>query len=123
MSPIFGVLNSIMSLMLITQPLGHPELQFSGSRPTVFSPIATLLQGSKNGLFYLECPDFFKIHCSRQLGRYSQRHGTPPPSFSQIFYLFCGAYGASPDPCIAPCVRAFLVPMCLPPYVIRILCM
>ena len=34
--PILEVLNSIMSLILINQALGHPKMRFSGSRPTEF---------------------------------------------------------------------------------------
>ena len=34
--PILGVLNSIMSLILINQAPGHPKMRFSGSRPTEF---------------------------------------------------------------------------------------
>ena len=34
--PNLGVLNSIISLILINQALGHPKMRFSGSRPTEF---------------------------------------------------------------------------------------
>ena len=34
--PNLGVMNSIISLILINQALGHPKMRFSGSRPTEF---------------------------------------------------------------------------------------
>ena len=34
--PNLGVLNLIMKLILINQALGHPNMHFSGSRPTEF---------------------------------------------------------------------------------------
>ena len=68
-------------------------------------------------------PPPFSPRNSRQLRRYRQRLDISLTSFSQVFYFVCGAYGAPPFPCIAPCVRTLNAPMCLPPYVIRIRCM
>ena len=50
--PILGVLNSIMSLILINQALGHPKMRFSGSRPTEFPFIhPALVTVPKMGFF------------------------------------------------------------------------
>ena len=55
--PISGVLNSIISLILINQVLGHPKMRFSGSRPTEFpfiqpSPPQTVYLFFHIGLVY-----------------------------------------------------------------------
>ena len=103
---ILGVLNSIISSILINQALAIPKCVFSGSRQTEFPFIPP-----------------FSPRYSRQLRHYRQRLGICPISFSKVFYFVCGAYGAPPVPCMAPCVCTHTAPMCLFPYVIRIRCM
>ena len=49
--PILGVLNSIMSLILINQALGHPKMRFSGSRPTEFPFIHPLPKRCRKWVF------------------------------------------------------------------------
>ena len=55
--PILGVLNSIMSLILINQALGHLKIFFSRSRPTEFPFIHPAPPNSaENGFFHLVSP-------------------------------------------------------------------
>ena len=68
--PNLGVLNSIMSLILINQALGHPKMRLSGSRPTEFPfiqpPPPT---GAEKGFFHLVSPaGHFRYHPPPNLG-------------------------------------------------------
>ena len=49
--PNLGVMNSIISLILINQALGHPKMRFSGSRPTEFPFIHPHQTVPKMGFF------------------------------------------------------------------------
>ena len=54
--PMLGVLNSIMSLILINQALRHPKMCFSGSRPTELPFIHPPPNGAENEFFHLMSP-------------------------------------------------------------------
>ena len=51
-TPFLGVLNSIMSLILINQALGHPKMRFSGSRPTEFPFIHPAAPNGAENVFF-----------------------------------------------------------------------
>ena len=55
--PNLGLLSSIISLILINQAPGHPQMRFSGFRPTEF-PLAppSPQNGAENGFFHLVSP-------------------------------------------------------------------